>query len=506
MPEFDYKRHLINSGMNIIGSGTLANAPVASTSNLGTFYLETGDPLWPNGRLYMSRYNGNYVNNAVISATDRVIPSSNFNANLDFKLDIEFRQDSSDSIAYTGLFCQGTATPNTRGIWIERSGAGGLGSSYTVSFYNSSASTKSLFVNGIIDGKWHFLEVIRVGNSVTIYNDGVLIGTIDMTGFTVNTVTTTTIGAQWGGARAINGNVSKCSVVCSTGCFTYEFNQSSGTTILDTSGNGNNGTLTDALPTDFWKIGWTPVQWDINVIGYGLLANAPVATTLNQNQFYMSTDFGLCKYVGGFLNEGIDYVSAGRPSWITFINPNVAFSFFTTLRIKKTVAVAQYLISLADGDAANTQQFAILFNQNGGVVSLRIGGVEKSEAYVLPVSDTRLSICITSDGIISDLWIGGVKIISGLVNGGYMSSQNLNIFGYSFNPSYNAEALFFQSSVFYGYSSNGLCSGLTQIDKYDMNKWDGSITGKSDMGNSYTVTKGVPFTELSYACVPVNLL
>lgn len=41
MPEFDYKRHLINSGMKIIGSGTLASAPAASASNKDLLYMST---------------------------------------------------------------------------------------------------------------------------------------------------------------------------------------------------------------------------------------------------------------------------------------------------------------------------------------------------------------------------------------------------------------------------------------------------------------------------------
>ena len=242
------------------------------------------------------------------------------------------------------------------------------------------------------------------------------------------------------------------------------------------------------------------------IIGSGPLASAPVASAANQNMWYQSTDFGLCKYVSGFLNEGVDFVSAGRPAWIPQIAPNMAFSFFTSLRIKKTVAAAQYLISLADGDTAATQQLAVLFNQGGGTVSLRIGGVGKSAAYVLPVPATILDICITSNGTISDLWIGGAKVVSGLVNGAYTSAQNLSIFGYAANPLYNAEALFFQSSIFSGYSATGTCANLTQIDKYDMNKWDGSTSGKSEMGYGYTVTKDTPFTELSYACVPMSML
>lgn len=125
------------------------------------------------------------------------------------------------------------------------------------------------------------------------------------------------------------------------------------------------------------------------------------------------------------------------------------FRFSRYCELKKTNAVAQYLISLADGDAPTLQQLAVLFIQKSNTVSLRIGGVEKVVPYVLPVSATILDICITSNGTISDLWIGGVKVVSGLVNGAYTSEKNLNIFGYATNPLYNAEALFFQSSIFY---------------------------------------------------------
>ena len=49
-------RALMNQNtLPIIGSGPLASAPVASAGNLSGMYLETGDPLWPNGRLWRYR-------------------------------------------------------------------------------------------------------------------------------------------------------------------------------------------------------------------------------------------------------------------------------------------------------------------------------------------------------------------------------------------------------------------------------------------------------------------
>lgn len=243
----------------IIGSGPLASAPVAS-AYLGGMYLETGNPLWPNGRLYQSRYNGNYVNSGATTAKDRVIPSSSFNANLDFDLRLMFRQDVGDSVPYSGVFCQGTKAPTNRGLWIERGGTGGTTSLYSIAFYSGS-TTRTISIISLINGAFRYLRVLRVGNAVTAFVDGVIKNTLDLSSFVINTPSVTTIGAQYDGERAINGNIAHCSAKCSKGGFTYEFNQSTGTTILDTSGNGNNGTLTDALPTDFWKEGWTPIQW-----------------------------------------------------------------------------------------------------------------------------------------------------------------------------------------------------------------------------------------------------
>lgn len=41
MPEFDYRKHIMQSGLTIIGTGTLASAPVASVANQNMFYMST---------------------------------------------------------------------------------------------------------------------------------------------------------------------------------------------------------------------------------------------------------------------------------------------------------------------------------------------------------------------------------------------------------------------------------------------------------------------------------
>lgn len=54
--------YLVDIQYNVIGYGPLSSAPVASADNLGQVYLETGNPLWPNGRLYSSKYVHNVIN------------------------------------------------------------------------------------------------------------------------------------------------------------------------------------------------------------------------------------------------------------------------------------------------------------------------------------------------------------------------------------------------------------------------------------------------------------
>jgi len=61
------------------------------------------------------------------------------------------------------------------------------------------------------------------------------------------------------------------------------------------------------------KVGDYLVPAPVTIIGSGPLASAPAASAANQNLFYMSTNFGLCKYVSVFNNAGSDWIDCGRP-------------------------------------------------------------------------------------------------------------------------------------------------------------------------------------------------
>ena len=220
----------------------------------------------------------------------------------------------------------------------------------------------------------------------------------------------------------------------------------------------------------------------------------------------LDADGVLKKKIKGFKNEGFDYLDTGRPSWIGALNPTESFTICTVLKIKKTAAIAQYLLGLLQGDDTPSQQVSVFFHQGAKNVSMVIGGLAANASYALPSVDTLLDICITSNGLKSDLWINGASLISGLTNGSFVTSQNLKIFGYAYNTAYNSEAIFFQSSIYSGYSSDGTKNGLSLIEKYDMDKWDGSTSGIGNNGTPYTIVKATPFTEETYALVPVSML
>lgn len=240
-----------------LGMGVGNKAPLLPVSALPSIDAPGALVLGSDGVVNKVRFSGNYVNNSVITATDRVSPINSFNANNDFSLLIKFRQDANDSVAYSGLFCQGPALSSSRGLWIDRSVSG---ADYFVQFFNSSGVNRKVLVANVIDGEWHALEITRTENSVAVSVDSIPVGNIDLSGFVVNTVSTTTIGSQANGNRAINGQIIEASCVCQSGGFAYLFDQPNGMTILDASGNENNGTLVDAAPTDFWKKILVPVS------------------------------------------------------------------------------------------------------------------------------------------------------------------------------------------------------------------------------------------------------
>lgn len=252
-------RDIENYRTSVVGSGPIADAPAASAANLGLCYLETGDPLWPNGRLYQSRYNGNMVNNGLTAIADVVKPARPIVVTSDFELELRFYADPANAVAFTGLFSSGIGTATTeRSLWVERDN---LTTTYKVSVYNSAGTAKTISIANVTSAYWHSIRVVRIGNILTAYLDGVQTGAPqDLTGFVINTAQDSALFTQLLN-RSFQGRICCAKLIAATNGFDYDFNQTTGTSIADRSAAANNGTLTDSSPANFWSIGWTPIQW-----------------------------------------------------------------------------------------------------------------------------------------------------------------------------------------------------------------------------------------------------
>lgn len=261
LPERLISRDIENYRTGFVGSGPLASAPEASAGNLGLCYLDTGDPLWPNGRLYQSRYNGNMVNNGSTAIADVVKPARHIVVTSDFELKLCFYADPANEVTFTGLFSSGTGlgtVATERALWVERDN---LTTTYKVSVYNSAGTAKTISIANVTSAYWHSIRVVRTGNILTAYLDGVQTGAPrDLTGFVINTATNSALFSQLNN-RSFQGRICCAKLIAATNGFDYDFNQTTGTSTADRSAAANNGTLTDSSPANFWSIGWTPIQW-----------------------------------------------------------------------------------------------------------------------------------------------------------------------------------------------------------------------------------------------------
>lgn len=261
LPERLISRDTDNYRACLVGSGPIADAPDASAANLGLYYLETGDPRWPNGRLYQSRYNGNMVNSGLTAIADVVKPARHIVVTSDFDLELRFYADPANVVTFTGLFSSGTGTgvvTTERSLWVERDN---LTTTYKVSVHDSAGNDKNISIANVTSACWHTIRVVRIGNILTAYLDGVQTGaTQDLTGFVINTATNSALFSQLK-TRSFQGRICRAKLIAATNGFDYDFNQTTGTSIADRSAAANNGTLTDSSPANFWSIGWTPIQW-----------------------------------------------------------------------------------------------------------------------------------------------------------------------------------------------------------------------------------------------------
>ena len=262
-------------------------------------------------------------------------------------------------------------------------------------------------------------------------------------------------------------------------------------------------------PLDYLDVGYKSNGLQIGkeratIIGSGPLASAPAASAGNQNMFYMSTDFGLCKYVGVFRNEGVDWINCGRPAWLSNLVPKVNTFTIEATSSPKSLSF-QSIVGLADVDPPPnpTKTQFLLGYKSGGAFEVYVGGTAiGGTSGLFPVNvfnRATVAVGLTQ----AKCYKNGVLDVSFNIST-KVSSADLYIGALA--NGYNFEGDIASVRIYSGVNADGSTTGLTLLDKYDFNKWDGSVSGTSDMGYAYTVTKATPFTELSFACVPMSIL
>lgn len=205
------------------------------------------------GVVKQKRQVGNLTAGSTSVAVDYVLNTAMFNANLDFQLNIIFRQKTTDPVPYSGLFCcsvDGSPVSQSRGIWIERDN---LRPYYVVRFYNNVGASRVINTIDVIDGKYHSLLIKRTANLLTFFIDGFEFGNLSLADFLVNNTSFNCIGSQTLN-RNIDGQIAKVKLANGAASFEYNFSEGSGAICHDLSGNGNNGTITDGAPNSFWDV------------------------------------------------------------------------------------------------------------------------------------------------------------------------------------------------------------------------------------------------------------
>ena len=247
------------------------------------------------------------------------------------------------------------------------------------------------------------------------------------------------------------------------------------------------------------KVGDYLVPDPVTIIGSGPLASAPAASAVNQNLFYMSTDFGLCKYVSVFNNAGSDWIDCGRPSWLAQLRPNVDAFFIDVVYSIASYSAVGRVYSLEAASSLETQ-FSMIPTSNASATYIRIGGAGTINIGKVPINTfVRHTLAGKVPASASQSTLNDNAPVTITSGGSFISPNNLVLGGYSPDPAtQNMEGRIACFRV-----RNG--AGAV-IDMLDLNKWDGTGTVRFDSGHACMVTDGTPFTAKSYSLIPMSVL
>ena len=249
------------------------------------------------------------------------------------------------------------------------------------------------------------------------------------------------------------------------------------------------------------KVGDFLIPVPVTIIGSGPLANAPVASAANQNLFYMSTDFGLCKYVSVFNNAGSDWINCGV---LPYVEDAVANNSAITLEcVFATASIGANMVPAVIGGLLTETNLSLKVRDSGlmwaNVGSQSVIGNSQLIAnrfYRAKASrnNTTISLCYNDLSFVRSVANSLAYPNKPFLIGGHLSNAE------------NFEGQIAKVRVYSGYSATCDVSSLVLLDEWDFNTWAGGLTGSSLMGYPFTVVDGTPETRLGYRCIPWSVL
>jgi hypothetical protein len=193
-------------------------------------------------------------------------------------------------------------------------------------------------------------------------------------------------------------------------------------------------------------------------------------------------------------NAGSDWVDCGRPTWLNQLRPSI--DEFTIRAIAKNADLSNFYGIVGMGDP---RQIALGTKANGEV-NAYVGDVGNGASPKLAenfFNELILSAQSSSFTTFANK-LKGMDDVCGAIT----TSNNLFLSTLNAGLSDNFEGDLAMVEFYAGASADGSLDGLTLIDRYDFDKWDGTANGTSEKGFPFTVTDGTPFTAKSFAWVP----
>ena len=222
----------------LIGSGV----PSDSLGELGNYYYDSSANRW-----YLKRWCGRQSGVSDVVAIPKAIRTSYG----DFYL--KFLINASASTGKQDIFVDGYA-----GTWNgfrAHINIGTAGSPYTIraSLRNTSGEQFGVSSSAIASYVWTKVEIsVAAGVLSIIVNSGTPMS-VACDGWTPSNANA---------SRFFTTNSNSIIMIADavSSIFSLPYSDGSGTTVRDASGNGNNGTLSDEAPTDFWAASWVPMD------------------------------------------------------------------------------------------------------------------------------------------------------------------------------------------------------------------------------------------------------